>query len=90
MKAGRSVVLWVAAVVGGMVGWRLARRHVEGHKEALFSPNRLRRLAALSYLTSHGRPETIWLLRDYIAWEPVAPLRRRAVRLVRRLELELG
>ncbi len=90
MKANRVLLVSVAAVAGALAGWQLALRHVEGQKTALFSPNPFHRLAALSYLAGRARPETVWLLRDYILWEAVAPLRRRAVRLVRRLELELG
>ena len=90
MKTIRTIAFSVAAGAGLVAGWYLARRHVEQHKEALFSSNRFRRLAALSYLAGHQRPETIGLLRDYITWEPFAPLRKRAARLCRRLELELA
>ncbi len=90
MKPTKAGAFSVAALVGLAAGWYLAARHVERHQAALFSANRLRRLAALGYLASRGQPDTVGLLRDYIAWEPVRPLRNRAIRLVRRLELELA
>lgn len=90
MKPTNAGAFSAAVLVGLVAGWYLAGRHVERHKEALFSASRLRRLAALSYLAGRGQPETVGLLRDYIAWEPLRPLRNRAIRLVRRLELELA
>jgi hypothetical protein len=47
-------------------------------------------LAALSYLAGQVRVETVRLLADYIAWEPSAPLRQRAIRVKRRIEHELA
>ncbi|MBL8985091.1 MAG: hypothetical protein SFV24_12975 [Gemmatimonadales bacterium] len=90
MKATKAVAFSAALVTGFAVGWFLAGRHVERHKEDLFSSNRFRRLAALSYLAGQTRVETLRLLADYIAWEPTAALRKRAVRLRRRMELELA
>jgi hypothetical protein len=84
------VALSLAAVVGLALGWRLAERHLERHKADLFSPNRFRRLAALSYLAGQDSVGTIRLLKDYLAWEPSAMLRRRASRVVRRMEESLA
>lgn len=90
MKAARVVTVSVAALAGFWIGWRLASRHRERHKAALFHPSRLRRLAALSHLAREESPHTVPLLRDYLAWESSAPLRRRAQRLVRRMQAEPG
>ena len=90
MKATRTVAFSVAATTGFIFGWYLAGRHVERHKTDLFSANRYRRLVALSYLAGQERVETMHLLRDYVAWEPTAALRRRAQRLVRRMEAQLS
>ena len=90
MKATRAIAVTLAVVAGFALGWRLAGRHLERHKAALFNPNRLRRLAALGYLAGQENPETIRLLRDYIAWEQSTTLRRRARRLVGRMERHLG
>jgi hypothetical protein len=76
----------MAVAIGLFAGWYLAGRHVERHKANLFSASRYRRLAALTYLAGEERVETVRLLRDYLAWEPTAALRRRAERMVRRME----
>lgn len=90
MKTTRAVAFAAAAAAGLVMGWLLAGRHLERHKADLFSPNRFRRLVALSYLAGQVRVETVRLLADYVAWEPSAPLRRRAQRVRRRIELELA
>lgn len=85
MNATRALVFSMAAAVGLVIGWRLAGRHLERHKTDLFAPSRVRRSAALSYLAGQGGAEAVHLLRDYIAWEPSRPLRRRAQRMMRRM-----
>ncbi len=90
MKATRTIAFSVAAATGFVAGWYLAGWHVERCKADLFSASRYRRLAALSYLAGQERVETLHLLRDYLAWEPMAALRRRATRMVRRLEEHLA
>lgn len=90
MRATRVLVFSLAAVAGFAMGWRLAGRHLERHKADLFATSRLRRRAALSYLAGRDGPETIHLLRDYIAWEPSSPLRRRAQRMMRRMRRTVG
>lgn len=90
MKATRAAAFVAAVGVGAALGWYLAGRHLERHKADLFSPNKFRRLAALSYLAGQVRIETLRLLADYVAWEPSAPLRRRAERMRRRIETELA
>lgn len=90
MKTSRPLAFSAASVLGFALGWWLAGRHLERHKADLFSANRFRRLAALSYLAGQERVETVRLLRDYIAWEPSAALRTRATRVVARLETRLS
>jgi hypothetical protein len=68
VKATRAVAFSVAALVGFLVGWRLAGRHLERHRADLFAASRLKRRAALSYLARQDGPETVHVLRDYIAW----------------------
>jgi hypothetical protein len=77
-------------LAGFAAGWYLAAGHVRRHKAALFSPIRFRRLTALSYLAGQGSVENIRLLRDYVAWEPSPILRRRAARMIRRMEATLA
>ena len=50
----------------------------------------MRRLAALGYLRSQADEQTVALLREYLAWESKPELRRRARRLLRRVERTLA
>jgi hypothetical protein len=82
--------LFAGGVAAGMMaGWVLAQRRLALHQRALFSPQPLRRLAALGFLAGQGGVETVRLLRDYLAWEHQPVLRRRAGALVRRMEANL-
>jgi predicted component of type VI protein secretion system len=90
VTALRSVGIVLASVAGLVTGWVLAQRYLERHQAALFSPKRRRRHAALGYLVGHPDPETLRVLRDYLAWERHPVLRRRARRVVRELEHALG
>ena len=90
MKSTSALAFSVAAVAGLLAGWVLARHHLERHQADLFSPQPLRRLAALNYLGGQGGVETVRLIRDYLGWEPQGTLRRRAERLAHRLERELA
>jgi len=82
--------LFAGGLAAGMVaGWMLAQRRLAVHQRALFSPQPLRRLAALGFLAGQGGVETVRLLRDYLAWERQPVLRRRAGALVRRMEANL-
>ncbi len=85
----RATVFAGGALMGGMLGWLLAQGHIGRHREDLFSPRPLRRLAALGYLAGRPGVETIRLLRDYLAWESEPMLRRRAEGMVRRIEANL-
>lgn len=71
-----------AALLGLVGGWWLARRHDRAHRNDLFSPRAYRRFAALGWLASEGDPESLPLLLDYLAWEPLPALRARAERIV--------
>lgn len=89
MRTTKAVSFTLALVAGFSVGWLVASRHVERHRAALFSPSRLKRLAALSHLAGQARVDTVRLLEDYAAWEPSALLRKRAREIVRRMKIEL-
>ena len=90
MTTLRSFCVLLAAGAGVAAGWVLAQRYLERHQAALFSPKLRRRHAALGYLAGRPTPQTVRLLRDYLAWEQHPVLRRRAVRVVRELEHALG
>ena len=86
MRSSRSVAFILSAAVGIAAGWVLAQRYLDRHRAALFSSRRRRRHAALGYLAGRPTPDTVRLLRDYLAWERHPVLRRRASRVVRELE----
>ncbi len=86
----RGGVFAVAAGVGIIAGWALAQERYVHHRQDLFHQRPLRRLAALGYLAGQESVETARLLRDYVAWEPQPLLRRRAERILRRLEASLA
>jgi hypothetical protein len=85
-KAGITVLALGAA---GAVAAFLLRDQISRHRRDLFSPQPLRRLAALGYMAGeHTSVDNITLLRDFIAWEPRPLLRSRALAIVRRMEEE--
>jgi len=86
----RRLAVGFGLAVGAMAGWLLAQGHVGRHREDLFSPRPLRRLAALASLSAQPRAETVQVLRDYLEWERHPLLRRRARAIVRRAEAALG
>ncbi|HEV8195439.1 MAG TPA: hypothetical protein VGP87_02260 [Gemmatimonadales bacterium] len=90
MRAPRGLLVIAAAAAGVTAGWLLAQRYLDQHKQALFSKTPRLRHAALGYLSGHPSPETVRLLRDYVAWEQHAGLKRRGVRVMRRLEAALA
>ena len=90
MRAPRGLVVVAAVVAGVGAGWLLAQRYLDHHKRALFSNVPRLRHAALGYLSGHPSPETVRLLRDYVAWERHAGLRRRGQRVMRQLEAAIS
>lgn len=75
-----------AALVGVAGGWLLARRHDRSHRRDLFSSQPLSRFAALGWIAAEADPEQAPLLRDYLAWERLPVLRRRARSVIAVLE----
>jgi hypothetical protein len=73
----------VAGVTAGLFGWGALHRR---HRHALFHIQPVRRLAALGYLRAHPSVDSARLLRDYLQWEKLPLLRRRARRVLRRTE----
>jgi hypothetical protein len=90
MTAPRGLLVAAAAVAGLAAGWLLSQRYLGRHRSALFSNAPRRRHAALGYLSGHPSPETVRLLRDYVAWERHGGLKRRGVRVLRELETAVG
>lgn len=90
MTAPRSLVVAVATAAGVLAGWALSRRYLDAHQRALFSSGPTRRHAAIGYLAGHPSPDNLRVLRDYVAWERHPRLRRRAERVIRRLEAAIA
>lgn len=86
MTAPRGVLVAAAAAAGIAAGWLLSQRYLDRHRSALFSRAPRLRHAALGYLSGHPSPDTVRLLRDYVAWERHQGLKRRGVRILRELE----
>ena len=85
-----GVVFWVAVAAGFAAGaiWWSGKQ--ERHQRALYSPRRLQRMAALSWLSGRPTAETVMMLREYVGWEHNPVLRRRARRLLTRFENALA
>ena len=80
----------VGFAAGFAVGLVLWSREQHVRKRDLFSTRPMRRFAALSYLRGQRTPETASLLREYIRWEQRNDLKRRARRLLDRVERQLA
>ena len=89
MRAARTKLVAVGFVGGVAAGTLLWSRMQRTYRHDLFSPHRVRRIAALSFLRARPTVHTAQLLREYIAWESTPALRRRAVRLLHRVEAAL-
>ena len=90
MRAPRGLFVVAAAAAGVAAGWLLAQQYLDHHKRALFSKAPRLRHAALGYLSGHPSPETVRLLRDYVAWERHGGLKRRGLRVMRELEAAIS
>jgi len=82
-----AVVGFAAGFAVGLVVWS-REQHVR--RRDLFHARPIRRFAALTYLRGQRTPETASLLRDYIRWEQRSDLKRRARRLLDRVERQLA
>ena len=88
--AAPTAALLAAGFFGGLALGELAYEALmAGNRRGLFSPNPVRRYAAVSYLGARPSVDTVRLLRDYLRWEPHPALRRRARRVLRALEAAL-
>ncbi len=83
------IALAGAAALGGLGVW-LARDQMARHQRELFSPQPLRRLAALGFLRNHPGVDNVLLLRDYLAWEDKPLLRKRASAILAGMEEDLA
>ena len=76
--------------LGGLtLGALVWSQQVHQHRRGLFSATPLRRLAALGYLGGQPSVDAARLVRDYMEWEPLPALRRRAQQVLRQIERAL-
>lgn len=78
---------FLGGAAAGYVWWTRAQSE---HQQALYSPRPMRRLAALGWLSGRPTPDTVMMLREYVGWEKNTVLRRRARRLLKRIENALA
>ena len=86
----RGWFLTGAMAAGLLTGWSLSQQRILAHRRDLFSKHPIKRLAALGYLAGTHAPDTVRLLRDYVAWEPQPLLRRRGEAILKQLEVSLA
>lgn len=77
---------FVGGVVAGLLLWSMQIRR---SRRDLFSPNPLKRLAALGYLGTEPGLDNVQLLTEYVRWETKSLLRKRAERLLKRMQGQL-
>jgi hypothetical protein len=77
---------FLAGVVLGAVVWSV---QIQRSRRDLFSKHAVKRLAALGYLSGQPGLDTARILTDYVGWERHPGLRRRAERLLRRMQTNL-
>lgn len=89
MKARSAFALGLlVGAVGGYAWWT---REQSRHRQALYSPKPMRRLAALGWISGQeGSADAVLLLREYLEWEQNPVLQRRARRLLARFEHALA
>jgi hypothetical protein len=79
-----------AGFLGGLIiGLVLWSTQIRRCRRDLFSGRPLRRLAALGYLSGRPSVDTARLLTEYVSWERRPALRRRAQRMLRRMQTYL-
>lgn len=83
-----------AAVTAGFLGGLLLgavvwSTQIRRSRRELFNPSRVKRLAALGALAGEPGLDSARILKDYLGWEREPALRRRAQRLLRRMQRQL-
>jgi hypothetical protein len=89
MNRSRGAFVAVGFVGGLAAGTLLWSRMQRQYRRNLFSRSPLLRVAALGYLRAKPTVNTAQILKEYIAWEPRAILRRRGAKMLQRLEATL-
>jgi hypothetical protein len=77
-------------LAGLLLGAMVWSTQIQRSRRELFSKRPVKRLAALGYLSGQPGIETIRILTDYVGWERNPALRRRAKRVLRRMQSRLA
>jgi len=77
---------FMGGMVAGLVVWSI---QMTRSRRDLFSPRPIRRLAALGYLGGQPGVEAAKILSEYLRWETTPALRKRAERLLGRMQRHL-
>ena len=77
---------FVGGVLAGLVVWSVQMTRC---RRDLFSRSPIKRYAALGYLGGHPGVETAQLLGEYVRWESTPLLRKRAEKLLQRMQRRL-
>jgi hypothetical protein len=86
----KQTVAVTAGFLGGLVlGAVVWSAQIRRSRRDLFSRSPVRRLAALGYLGGQPGLDTARILTDYVGWERHPVLRRRAERVLRRVQSQL-
>lgn len=88
--SARTVGFLVGLAAGAAAGYAWWTSEQAVHQRALYSPQRLRRLAALGWISGQPTAESVIMLREYVRWEQNPVLRRRARQLLTRFENALA
>ena len=85
---GRNVAPagFVGGILAGLVVWSLQMSRC---RRDLFSRSPIKRFAALGYLGGNPGVETARLLTEYVRWETKPLLRKRAQKLLHRVQKHL-
>ena len=96
-RTGRGRSEWdeakavTAGFLGGLIiGLLVWSTQIRRCRRDLFSKSPVRRLAALGYIGGRPGVDAARLLTEYVSWERRPGLRRRAERLLRRMQAQLG
>lgn len=73
-------------LMGMAAGFQAWSGQQSRHRRALFHAEPRRRLAALGYLRAYPSVNSARLLREYLRWEPLPFLRRRARGVLRQTD----
>lgn len=88
--ARTSSAVTVGFLGGLLLGAVVWSSQIRRSRRELFNPSPLKRLAALGALAGQPGLDSARILRDYLGWEQQPALRRRAERLLHRMQAHLS